>query len=549
MSVRLLAAAGAALWVSCSSSTNDPGGSGGGGGGGSLGLSVALSGQGRVSSTPAGIDCAPTCFASFASGTSVGLSAIPASGWRFTGWSGACGGSAGCALTLSSTASVTATFERLPPPPAGTHAISITRVGSGSGYISSRPSGIDCGATCSATFTDGTSVTLTATADKSSTFAGWGGSCSGTGDCTLTLSSDQSVSARFDGAPPPPPDECAGLMPPAPGAANLSFAQPTNDGSGACGAGGVDGGGTLAFPWGGFGKGWGHLTFVSRDGAWLSRAADAPSTTPTEQRDGFITEYISTFSSALARFDSTGTRTALTPYSETFFSALDPAGGVSVAAPHYDHPGGTLLSFAVRNYDAHLAQRFDVQIPPDYFVNLAVDRAGNTLVVTGGPTRGAFNAVWVDHAGHVGPVFKLADTPRNTYMSVKLGERVDSGLFVALGGAWKLQLDALSTTTAPAPDWLASRPDTDLHMVRGGIAYGVLHPANASDCSNTIDIVAASGKVCGSQVFRAPAGVCAVQTIRIGWDGTVVQQLFNPAECTGSSCTCRWQWWTGLYKG
>ncbi len=73
--------------------------------------------------------------------------------------------------------------------------------GTGTGVVTSAPSGIDCGATCTATFAKGTSVVLTARPNSGSTFSGWSGACSGTGSCTLTMNSDQSVGAAFDIAP------------------------------------------------------------------------------------------------------------------------------------------------------------------------------------------------------------------------------------------------------------------------------------------------------------------------------------------------------------
>ena len=60
--------------------------------------------------------------------------------------------------------------------------------------------GIDCGTDCSETFAQGRSVTLTATAEAGSRFAGWGGACSGLGACTVTMSQNQAVSALFETA-------------------------------------------------------------------------------------------------------------------------------------------------------------------------------------------------------------------------------------------------------------------------------------------------------------------------------------------------------------
>jgi len=67
----------------------------------------------------------------------------------------------------------------------------------GSGTVTSRPAGINCGTTCSARFDPNTTVTLTATPDKGSRFLGWSNGCTGTARCTITLNSATSVTARF----------------------------------------------------------------------------------------------------------------------------------------------------------------------------------------------------------------------------------------------------------------------------------------------------------------------------------------------------------------
>ncbi|MFI3155634.1 MAG: RHS repeat-associated core domain-containing protein [Methylococcaceae bacterium] len=74
----------------------------------------------------------------------------------------------------------------------------LAKVGSGTGTLTSSPLGIDCGATCSATFTPGSVVTLTATPASGSTFGGWFGACTGTATtCTVTLNQSRSVNASF----------------------------------------------------------------------------------------------------------------------------------------------------------------------------------------------------------------------------------------------------------------------------------------------------------------------------------------------------------------
>jgi hypothetical protein len=84
-----------------------------------------------------------------------------------------------------------------------TRKASVSKQGAGKGTVKSSPSGIACGAMCSAAFAGGSSVTLTATAAAGSKFAGWsGGGCSGTGTCQLTMSAARNVTATFKLKPP-----------------------------------------------------------------------------------------------------------------------------------------------------------------------------------------------------------------------------------------------------------------------------------------------------------------------------------------------------------
>ncbi len=68
----------------------------------------------------------------------------------------------------------------------------------GEGTVTSSPAGLSCSSgTCSGTFTQGSSVTLTAAPGSGNTFAGWNGSCTGTGSCSFSIASSASVSATF----------------------------------------------------------------------------------------------------------------------------------------------------------------------------------------------------------------------------------------------------------------------------------------------------------------------------------------------------------------
>ena len=76
--------------------------------------------------------------------------------------------------------------------------LTISKTGDGTGWVSSAPPGIACGSVCSANFSLGATVTLTATATADSIFAGWTGGCSGTDTCTVILDAAQTVSATFN---------------------------------------------------------------------------------------------------------------------------------------------------------------------------------------------------------------------------------------------------------------------------------------------------------------------------------------------------------------
>jgi hypothetical protein len=75
--------------------------------------------------------------------------------------------------------------------------LTVSLAGTGSGTVTSNPAGINCPSGCSANFTSGQSVALTASADSGSNFAGWSGACSGTGPCTVSMNSSQAVTATF----------------------------------------------------------------------------------------------------------------------------------------------------------------------------------------------------------------------------------------------------------------------------------------------------------------------------------------------------------------
>jgi hypothetical protein len=141
-------------------------------------VTVTKSGPGAadsaVISSPSGIDCGTICSAQFSTSSPVFLIAQPADGFAFDFWTGDPDCSDGL-LTPSADVSCEAVFKDAPPPPVGDVDVTITKVGSGSGAVTSDPAGIDCGAICTATFPAFGNVLLIATPDPDSEFVGFGG--------------------------------------------------------------------------------------------------------------------------------------------------------------------------------------------------------------------------------------------------------------------------------------------------------------------------------------------------------------------------------------
>jgi hypothetical protein len=79
--------------------------------------------------------------------------------------------------------------------------LNVSVAGAGTGTVAG--TGISCPGTCSQSYLSGTTVGLTATPGAGSAFAGWGGACSGTGTCLVTMSPDQSAVATFTLNPGP----------------------------------------------------------------------------------------------------------------------------------------------------------------------------------------------------------------------------------------------------------------------------------------------------------------------------------------------------------
>jgi uncharacterized repeat protein (TIGR02543 family) len=158
-------------------------------------ITVNKVGPGTVSGASGKINCGGSCTAPEAGGTVVTLTAAPPGNAVFSGWSGACSGKdLNCTVTINGALTATATFTQV-------FNLSIGR--GGSGTVTGTPNGefgtsINCGSSCSAKFTQGTTINLTAVPPAGHVFVNWTGACSGTlPTCNVLIQKDTTAQANF----------------------------------------------------------------------------------------------------------------------------------------------------------------------------------------------------------------------------------------------------------------------------------------------------------------------------------------------------------------
>jgi hypothetical protein len=167
-------------------------------------LSVSKTGQGTVTSNPAGISIGAGGAADsgvFAEGTQVTLTASPAVGWMITDWGGACNGvsadSNQCVVGMDADKSASVTMAK------DSYTLNVSKTGQGT--VTSNPAGISIGtsgASDSGTFTAGTAVTLTAIPSEGWQITDWGGACNSvsadSNQCVVNMDADKSASVTME---------------------------------------------------------------------------------------------------------------------------------------------------------------------------------------------------------------------------------------------------------------------------------------------------------------------------------------------------------------
>jgi hypothetical protein len=358
-----------------------------------------------------------------------------------------------------------------------------------------------------------------------------------------------------------PADECAGLTPAAvPAPVQLQLGNADLD-TGGCQASDVDGTGHVAVHYD-VDRGSTFTFFESATGAAVGNYQTS-SATLFGQNSGFIGGECAgaTCEQDYVVLSPTGQQLFKSPVSDAAGMELavrNPLGGmVTDRVQASGTPGFAVI--LIDNVAADGTIRWTRQLPALFHTGLVVggvDRMGNTLIFWDNsdpidPTQWA--AIWYDPAGNPGQVFSFSGAHPTAFF-----ERVGSGLFISsefssVQTTWIGQIDAFATAVAAPPDWLAARPNTTLHPVHGGTGYAVLptSPQSAASCQQQLELIAPSGKSCGTATFAVDSSACSTAKILVGFDGTVVQQLPQDREtCTagGHVCTCTWHSWPGFFR-
>jgi GH25 family lysozyme M1 (1,4-beta-N-acetylmuramidase) len=151
-------------------------------------LTVDRTPSGSVSSAPRGIDCGTRCSSVFDPRSSVGLAATPSLGAVLVRWGGSCSDDAACTVTMAGNRVVRAVFG---------YTLSVEMAGPGVGAVTSSPAGVACPDDCGRPFAEEQVITLSASAQAGSEFAGWSGDCTGSAECSLTMEQARTVTATF----------------------------------------------------------------------------------------------------------------------------------------------------------------------------------------------------------------------------------------------------------------------------------------------------------------------------------------------------------------
>jgi hypothetical protein len=442
-------------------------------------VAVTLNGVpgGRVTSTPAGIDCPGRCSMSVTDGAAVKLAAQAGSSVTFSGWSGACGGTAACSLSVSGDVSVFATFSVKPPP-----AICIGLMPAA--LPAALNASISDATSCAEGLVDaGGTLGLVASGSRTRQTAFYDSTSGALLNADVNVE-QESVSADYASQPD--------------GFLEVLHTQDSDDGTASIYATRFDHQGqpstqSLSL------QGRMVLTGAPLGGALLSGDLDA---FDAEKNQRFSRPQVCMISTALSLAWCSPRAAAGPVYgagSDTLNRSLVITGGAaagSITGQWFDAQGTALTGefTLITDFTAGNNTWFEAQ--PLIGGGLAVRRVDQQNDATGYPYRTA---------------------------------------------QWMVFVEAGSTEVFGVPGWLNDRPGTSLAIVPAGNAYAVLPMGKPSDsCIQTAELLAADGTSCQSLTLGTASGTCRTEDVGLGRDGTLVSLAPRALNASVTSCNWRW---------
>jgi hypothetical protein len=174
--------------------------------------------------------------------------------------------------------------------------------------------------------------------------------------------------------------------------------------------------------------------------------------------------------------------------------------------------------------------------------DLAAAADGHMLVLAGGEAR------WFDAS--LAPLtewFPLGFTaPTAPFSRTVLLPLVGGDVALRDGATWKALFRNGAAAVSPPPDWLVSRPGTEVVVVRGGrmnALVGAPTEGYAGGGTN-VEFLTPAGLSCGS--ISLPAGPGAVQ-VDVGADGTAFTFAVG-TSATPDHQLCTYRWWPALLR-
>jgi hypothetical protein len=232
----------------------------------------------------------------------------------------------------------------------------------------------------------------------------------------------------------------------------------------------------------------------------------------------------------------------------------DPLGGSALvhAGAVQGPQGPRSCSGSVQRYDASGAPRgapgtFGMGDGTCAPIAAAVSSGGEALVVE--PFAGEAWLWWLNADGSLArPAVPAGDLggERGVFRGerpVALRPLLDGSVVASERGVWTRRFPHLGDHAEDAPGWLTSRPGFTFENTRGARGYALLPPplAQSADCSQRVELLDPSGRLCARVTLAGDGGSCTTSLVGQGWDGTVVQQ--QPRD------HCAWRFWPRLLAG